>query len=85
MSESPYSGFINMCREEARGQIPASFLFGKVVSANPLAVTVSKTNQSGSNLLKSASLGLLMPDDDVLLIPLENNQKFLVLCKVVEA
>lgn len=83
MPESPYSGILKMFREEARGQIPASFLFGEVKSADPLVVTVSKTNQSGETLLKNASLSVLQPGDSVLLLPLENNQRFLILCKVV--
>ena len=85
MPENPYSGILNMLRTEARGQVPASFLFGKVKSTDPLIVTVSKTDQSGSDLLMNAGVGKLETGDSVLLIPLENNQKFLVLCKVVEA
>ncbi len=83
MPESPYSGFINMWREEARGQIPASFLFGEVKTVNPLVITVSKTDQSGNNLIRNAAIGELKAGDSVLIIPLENNQRFLVLCRVV--
>lgn len=83
MPENPYSGILNMCREEARGQIPASFLFGEVKTVNPLVITVSKTDQTGSSLIKNAAIGELKAGDSVLIVPLENNQRFLVLCRVV--
>jgi hypothetical protein len=85
MPENPYSGMLNIWREEARGQIPTSFLFGEVKAVSPLVITVSKTNQSGNSLIKNATIGELKAGDSVLIIPLESNQRFLILCKVVSA
>ena len=83
MQENPYSGILGLISSRAKGQIPATFMFGEVKQANPLTVTVSDTDQSGSDLMKNTVIGELKAGDTVLLIPMENNQKFIVLCKVV--
>lgn len=83
MRESPYSGILNMIGDRAKGQIPVSFRPGKVTGTDPLKVMVSETEQSGSSLVKNASIGELNTGDDVMLVPLDGDQRFLVLCKVV--
>ena len=83
MEDNPYTKLLSLVKEQAAGQIPVTFRFGNVMSAAPLKVEVSSTVQSAQDLLKSGSLGELHAGDSVLMIPLEENQRFLILCKVV--
>lgn len=83
MQENPYSGILRMIGDKAAGQIPAAFRYGTVKSVSPLVVTVSKTDQSGNDLLKNADLGELHIGDSLLLVPMDNDQKFLILCRMV--
>jgi hypothetical protein len=83
MQENPYSGILKVIESRAKGQVPITFRLGKVVSVNPLKVTVGGTEQSGTDLLKNATIGTLYSGDTVMLVPFDGDQRFLVLCKVV--
>lgn len=83
MEDNPYQKLLQMVREQAGGQIPVTFRFGTVISASPLKVEVSNTTQTGADLLKNQAIGTLNNGDSVLLVPFEDDQKFIVLCKVV--
>lgn len=83
MEDNPYSKLLALVREQADGQIPTTFRFGTVVSAAPLKIEVSNTVQTKADLLKSNSIGELHSGDTVLLLPFEEDQRFLILCKVV--
>jgi hypothetical protein len=85
MQENPYSAMINMMKSQAKGQIPAWIRFGKIISPSPLKVEISNTVQERKDLLLSANLGELHAGDSVLTIPINNNQQFIVLCRVVGA
>ncbi|WP_312695607.1 DUF2577 family protein [Caproiciproducens sp.] len=84
MEDNPYSKLLALVSEQAGKQIPITFRFGTVLSAAPLKIEVSNTVQSSSDLLKSNAIGELHSGDTILLIPFEENQRFLILCKVVE-
>ena len=83
MQGNPYSGIINIIKKKASGQIPTLFRFGTVKSISPLTVTVSKTDQGGDSLLKNADIGELNAGDSVLLLSMDSDQTFLILCRVV--
>lgn len=83
MEDNPYSKILNIIRNQASGQIPVTFRFGTVVSSAPLKIDVSDTTQTGEDLLKNAAIGELHSGDSVLLVPIDDGQKFIVLCKVV--
>lgn len=83
MQENPYSGILSVISERAKGQIPVTFWLGKVTGVSPLKVSVSHTEQAGNDLLKNADIGELHSGDDVLLLPFDSNQKFIILCRVV--
>lgn len=83
MTDDPYSAILRLMREQAGKQIPAFFRFGTVRGADPLRISVGTTEQSGSDLLKNAELGELHAGDSVLLVSLDSDQKFIVLCRVV--
>lgn len=83
MTDDPYCAILHLMREQAGKQIPAFFRFGTVASANPLRINVGETVQSGNDLLKNSQVGELHSGDSVLLVSADNDQKFVVLCRVV--
>ncbi len=83
MEDNPYTTFLNIIRDQSDGQIPVAFRFGTVKSVSPLKVEVSDTIQAGDDLLKNNDIGELHTGDGVLLVPFDNDQKFIVLCRVV--
>ncbi len=83
MEDNPYSKILSLIKRQTGEQIPTVFRFGTVLSAVPLKIEVSNTVQEGSDLLKSSSIGELFSGDTVLLVPLDEDQRFLILCKVV--
>lgn len=83
LEDNPYSAFLKMVREQAENQIPVLFRFGKVITVSPLKIDISETVQDGNNLLKNEAIGELHIGDSVLLVSLDGDQTFIVLCKVV--
>jgi hypothetical protein len=94
MPGDPYQLFIDLIRREMAGLIPGGFVFGKVTSApdeeapdRPLKVMVAGTVQEAEDLLRNADLNALgfAAGDRLLLLPIENAQRYVILCKVVSA
>ena len=83
MEDNPYSKLLQMIREQAGNQIPITFRFGTVISVLPPKVEVSNTVQTAADLLKNAAIGELHIGDSVLLVPFEDDQRFIILCKLV--
>lgn len=83
MEDNPYTTFLRILREQASGQIPVLFRVGTVISASPLKIEVSETVQSGDRLRKNEGITELRTGDSVLLVSLDGDQTFIILCKVV--
>lgn len=83
MTDDPYCAILHLMREQADMRIPAFFRFGTVQSADPLRISVGTTEQAGNDLLKNAGIGELREGDGVLLVSMDGDQKFIVLCRVV--
>jgi hypothetical protein len=83
MEDNPYPKLLQIIRTQAGDQIPATFRFGTVKSVSPLKVEVSETVQTAADLLKNAAIGELHSGDSILLIPFEEDQRFIMLCKLV--
>lgn len=83
MEDNPYSKFLQLMGTQAAGQIPVTLRLGSVISASPLKIDVSNTVQESSDLLKNDAIGELHSGDSVLLVTLDGDQTFIILCKVV--
>ena len=83
MEDNPYTVFLRILREQASGQIPVLFREGTVISASPLKIEVSETVQSGDRLRKDEGITEFRAGDSVLLMSLDGNQTFIIICKVV--
>lgn len=83
MEGNPYSKLLSLVREQAGTQIPTTFHFGTVIKESPLKIEVSNTIQTAADLLRNSGIGEFKVGDTILLVPIENNQRFIILCKVV--
>jgi hypothetical protein len=83
MEGNPYTDLIKAIREDVKAQTPVVYRFGTVVSENPLKIETSGTVQESFDLLRSNTVVDLKKGDSVLLLPIEDQQRFIILCKVV--
>lgn len=83
MEGNPYVELVKEIKNTAREQTPVAYRFGTVVSVEPLKVETSGTVQERFDLLRSNNVVGLAKGDSVLLLPIEEQQRFIILCKVV--
>lgn len=83
LQENPYSGILKIVKDNAAKQIPAVVRFGTVTSVSPLKILVQGLEQSGNALIRNPDISEFKAGDAVLLIPVDSEQKYIVLCKVV--
>lgn len=83
MEDNPFTTFISQMREDMLQLIPVFYRLGEVRSISPLAVEVAGTIQDKDALLINGDITKLTPGDQVLLIPIEEEQRYIILCKVV--
>lgn len=83
MEDNPYVKWLQITRDQVGGQIQSNFRFGSVISVSPLKIDVSNTVQESGDLLKNDAIGELHSGDSVLLVTLDGDQTFIILCKVV--
>ncbi len=83
MEDNPYSTLISNIRKDMDSRQPTAFRLGSVSTSSPLTVEVAGTVQESSALLKNSHLGAFYSGDQVLLLPIENEQRYIIICKVV--
>ena len=84
MEDNPFSSMVKGIREEAKKQLPTFFRLGEVITAAPLTVNVAQTIQEKDSLLKSNQLTSFTAGETLLLIPIEDEQRYIIICKVVD-
>ena len=85
MEENPYSLLLKNIRNDIRKRIPPAFRLGTVIGINPLRIDVVGTVQTNEFLLKNEGLDIFTRGEKLLLIPIEEEQRYIILCKVVNA
>ncbi len=85
MQDNPFSAMVRAIREDNKSQLPVLFRLGTVTSVNPLRIDVAGLIQSGRDLLKNNILNYFEPGDCLLLTPIEDEQRYIIICKVVDA
>ena len=92
MQEDPYQALVQVMRAQSRETQPAGLTLGQVTSwpsedrpDRPHKVVVADTIQEQEDLYQNAALGRygLSAGDQVLLLPVEESQRYLIICKVV--
>lgn len=83
MEGNPYVELLSRLREDTREQIPTYYRFGRVISVNPFRVEAGGIILGSADLLKNKDIYNLETGDSVLLLPIDDQQRFIMLCKVV--
>jgi hypothetical protein len=84
MENNPFSGIINMIREDSRTLIPVNYRLGTVISTAPIIIEVAGTSQDAKAFLKNDTIIDLETGDILFLVPIEDEQRYIIICKVVE-
>lgn len=83
MEGNPYIEMVNALRKDSQDRNQVAYRFGTVTNVDPLRIETSGTIQESFDLLRSNAVVGLEKGDSVLLLPIEDQQKFIILCKVV--
>lgn len=83
MEENPYSAFINSLRKDMDERMANGFRLGTVRKAGPVVVETAGIEIEGEELLVNPDVSLAA-GDSVVLLPFAENQRFILVCKVVE-
>lgn len=84
-NDNPFLNVIKSIREDNKTQAPAYYRLGTVTSILPLKVDVAGAIQDDSSLLKNSEIAYLEIGNRLLLIPIEDEQRYVIVCKVVNA
>ena len=85
MYDNPYSALISIFRRDADERAGSPSTVGTVLSVSPLRISMSGITLEPAQLFKNPEISNLEKGNTVLLVPLENRQRFLMVCKVVNA
>lgn len=70
-------------KEEGRKNVSSSICLGRVVTQNPVTVKVGDLILGVSDLLIADIVNNLRSGDNLIMAPIANKQKYIILCKVV--
>lgn len=85
MNDNPFAEVVNTIREDNKARAPASYRFGDVTSISPLTVDVAGTSQDKDVFLINDSITSFEIGDQLFLIPIDDEQRYIIMCKVVSA
>ncbi len=84
MEGNPFATVVRAIRNDSKSQIPTSYRLGTVSSVLPLMVDVAGTVQDRDSLIRNSMLVSFEVGDRLLLFPIEDEQKYIIMCKVVD-
>ena len=84
MENNPFSGIVNMIREDSKTLLPVNYRLGTVISTAPIIIDVADTSQEARAFLKNGMIIDLETGDLLFLVPIEEEQRYIIMCKVVE-
>ncbi|WP_029502489.1 hypothetical protein [Lachnoclostridium phytofermentans] len=83
MDDNPFSNIVSIIRDDNKSQIHAHYRIGSVISADPLRVDVAGAIQDKDSLLANGQITNFQPGEELLLTPIEDEQRYIIICKVV--
>lgn len=83
MDTNPFSKTVKKIRNDNKSKIPAYYRIGVVKSIDPLIVDVAGTDQDEDALLKNDLITDFQTGDKLFLVPIEDEQRYIITCKVV--
>lgn len=84
-NDNPFMTVIKNIRDDNRAQAPAYYRLGTVTSVLPLRVDVAGAIQDDNSLLKNSDIAYFEVGNRLLLMPIEDEQRYIIVCKVVNA
>lgn len=85
MEDNPYIKLIKRIKEENQSNYPTTYRFGRVISIDPLKIEVDTLTLDKEDFLKNSSIPTFYQGDILLLIPIEEEQRYIIVAKVVDA
>jgi hypothetical protein len=83
MDTNPFATMIHSIRDDNKKQIPSYYRLGTVMTVTPFCVDVGGASQDENALLKNDMLTNFEVNDRLLLIPIDDEQRYIIVCKVV--
>lgn len=84
MNDNPFSSLVEVIRCDNKAAIPVNYRFGTVISVEPLIIDVAGTVQDRASLYKNDALKSFEIGERLLLIPIYDEQYYIIVCKVVD-
>lgn len=79
---NPYNGILNIIKQQNNVSSSAVGI-GKVISTNPLAISISELFLDSEDLMVNESIKEFNKGDTLAMVLAPNKQKYIILCKVV--
>jgi hypothetical protein len=83
MENNPFASVVKNIRNDSKAQVPALYRIGTVESVNPFIVNVVGIVHDNTSFYKNTLLVNFLIGDQLLLIPIEDEQRYIILCKAV--
>ena len=80
---NPYNGILNIIKEQ-NNTSSSAVVIGKVINTNPLSVSIGELFLDREDLMVNENIKGFNKNDTLAMVPTENRQKYIVLCKVVK-
>ena len=85
MEDNPYIKLINRIKAENESNFPTMYRLGKVNSVEPLKIEVDNLILEKEDFLKNSNIQIFYQGEILLLIPIEQEQRYVIVAKVVDA
>ncbi|MDF2984727.1 MAG: hypothetical protein K0R50_237 [Eubacterium sp.] len=83
MEDNPFSKIVKVIRQDNMAQMTATFRIGTIISEDPVILDVAGTIQDEKSVLKNSLINRFEVGDKLLLAPIEEEQRYIIICKVV--
>ena len=83
MQNNPYAELVNIIGQNARDIAPVSFRIGRVLTEQPISIDVGGAVQNADALVFTTETPTFFMGDSVLLLPIEEEQRYIALTRLV--
>lgn len=80
---NPYNGILNIIKQQ-NSSSSSAVVIGKVINANPISISIGELFLDSEDLMVNENIKGFNRNDTLAMVPTENRQKYIVLCKVVK-
>ena len=77
-----YNGILNIIKQQ-NNTSSSAVVIGKVVNDNPLSISIGELFLDSEDLMVNENIKGFNRNDTLAMVPTQNRQKYIVLCKVV--